>query len=75
MKSLGYTLPYVLITVMTIAKKKPTSAFHMLRGYLSNYDKLYEKELRDYVKKNQYYKLRHLKFEHLRLFFKRFRDM
>ncbi len=45
----------------------------MFKGFLSENHNKYEKELRDYVKKNQYYKLRHLKFEYLRLFFKRFR--
>jgi len=72
MKALGYTLPYVLIKVLELSKRKPKASYYMLKGFFSENHNLYEKELRDYVKKNQFYKLRHLKFEYFRLFFKRF---
>jgi len=57
LKALGYTLPYVLIRAALFAKKKPKGAFYLLKGFLSSYNDLYDKELRQFVKKTQYHKM------------------
>jgi len=57
MKATGYTLPFVLNRVLKFGIKKPRGAFHMLRGFLSNYDDLYEDEVREYTRKLQNKKL------------------
>ena len=72
MKALGYTLPFVLIRMFELSKRKPRASYHMLKGYLSENHDLYEKDLRDYVRKTQYSKLQHLKFENLRSVVRRF---
>ena len=59
MKSLGYTLPFVLVRVLGLVKKKPKAAYFMLKGFFSENQNLYEKELRDFVKKTQYSKIKH----------------
>ena len=53
LKALGYTVSYVLAKSFLFFLKKPQGSFYMLRGYFSNYNDLYEKELRDYVKQTQ----------------------
>ena len=53
LKALGYSFLYAMARIVLFEKRKPKGAFHMLRGYLSKYDELYEKELRDFVRKNQ----------------------
>lgn len=53
LKALGYTSSYVLAKSFLFFLKKPKGSFYMLKGYFSNYDNLYEKELRDYVKQTQ----------------------
>jgi len=57
LKALGYTFPYVVVRAILFAKKNPKGACHLIKGYLSNYDDLYEQELRNYVKKTQYQKI------------------
>ena len=52
-KALGYSTPYALGRIIIFAKKNPKGAFKMLQGFLSNYDQLYEPELRQYVKQIQ----------------------
>jgi len=52
-KALGYTLPYILANALFFSKKRSTAAVWILRGYFSNYDNLYEKELRNYVRRTQ----------------------
>ena len=53
LKALGYTSFYTLVKSLLFLRKKPRGALYMLKGYFSDYDDLYEKELRDYVHKNQ----------------------
>lgn len=53
LKALGYTVSYVLAKSFLFFLKKPKGSLYMLKGYFSNYDNLYEKELRDYVKQTQ----------------------
>ena len=69
LKALGYTLPYAIARSIFIMKKKnPRCGLTMLRGYFSNYDDLYEKELRDYVRRTQ---LKYMfQFKFLKQFFK-----
>ena len=52
-KALGYSMPYALGRIIIFAKKNPKGALKMLQGFLSNYDQLYEPELRQYVKQTQ----------------------
>ena len=58
MKALGYTPPFALFDIFNIMLKKPIGGFHMLRGYLSRYNDLYEPELRNFVKKTQWSKIK-----------------
>jgi len=58
LKANGYTIPFAMFRVLQIAKQKPLGAFYMLKGYLSNYQDLYESEVRDYLKKKQYDKIK-----------------
>ncbi|MDH3677826.1 MAG: glycosyltransferase family 2 protein [Nitrosopumilus sp.] len=58
MKSTGYTFVFALHRILKFAMKKPMGAYYMLRGFLSNYDNLYEKEVREYTRNYQYRKLR-----------------
>jgi len=53
LKALGYTFSYTMIKILLFVRKNPKPAFFMLKGYLSDYDNLYEKELREYVRKTQ----------------------
>jgi glycosyltransferase involved in cell wall biosynthesis len=66
-KALGYILPYFLYQIIFFARKNPKGAFFYLKGYLSNYDDLYESELIDYVKKTQWNKIKHISLEDLKL--------
>lgn len=59
-KALGYSLPYALGRIIIFGKKNPRGSLKMLQGYFSNYDQLYEPELRKYVKKTQMSHLKHL---------------
>ena len=59
-KALGYSIPYGLGRIIILGKKTPKGAFKMLQGFLSNYDQLYEPELRKYVKQYQRNKLFHI---------------
>ncbi len=68
LKALGYTLPYVLVRAALFAKKKPRGAIYLLKGFFSNYDDLYDSDLREYVKKTQYQKISRL----VRSYIKRF---
>ena len=54
LKALGYTSVYTLGKALLFAKRKPSGAFYLLKGYFSNYEDLYEQELRDYVRKSQF---------------------
>ncbi len=54
LKALGYTFLYTIMKILLFSKQKPRGAYFMLKGYLSNYDELYEHELREYVKKTQH---------------------
>ena len=69
LKSLGYTKMYVIGKTLLFAKRKPKGAYYMLKGYFSNYSNLYEPELREYVKKTQSKKLKHLNLEYVNRFF------
>jgi len=69
LKALGYTVLYVLGKTLLFTKKKPKGAYYMLKGYFSNYSDLYEPELREYVKKTQSKKLKHLDLEYINRFF------
>ena len=57
-KSLGYTFPYVIFEFFSLFRKKPLAAFHLLNGYFSDYDQLYEPELRNFVKESQNKKIK-----------------
>jgi len=59
LKALGYTLPYTLARVCLFAKRKPKGAYNLLKGFFSNYNELYEPELREYVRKTQHYNILH----------------
>jgi len=69
LKALGYTTMYVIGKTLLFAKRKPKGAYYMLKGYFSNYSNLYEPELREYVKKTQSKKLKHLDLEYISRFF------
>jgi len=53
LKALGYSGTYTLGKALLFFIKQPKGSFHMLRGYMSDYDDLYEPELRKYVRKSQ----------------------
>lgn len=67
-KALGYSFPYMIAKAFLFAKRKPTGACHMLKGYFSDYDDLYEPELREYVRKNQWENITRSKY--LKRFFR-----
>lgn len=67
-KALGYTSLYVLGKALLFVRQSPKSTFYMLKGYFSDYDHLYEKELRDYVRRTQSNGI--LKFNLIKRFFK-----
>jgi glycosyltransferase involved in cell wall biosynthesis len=54
MKALGYTFPYVFLAFLQLLKQNPQGSFHMMNGYLSKYDDLYDSDLRDFVRKTQH---------------------
>lgn len=66
LKALGYTFPYAIMRILLFAKKKPKGAYYMLKGYLSRDLDLYEKELRDYVRRTQYYNITHFNKEYFK---------
>lgn len=68
LKALGYTLPYVLVRAALFAKKKPRGAIYLLKGFFSNYDDLYDSDLREYVKKTQYQKISRLDRSYIKRF-------
>ena len=70
MKALGYSFFYAIGKIMIFARKKPKDAFYMLKGYLSNYDDLYEEELRDFVRKTQMKNLKNFNPKYLKRFFR-----
>lgn len=67
LKALGYSIPYALGRILLFSKRTPKGSYYMLKGFFSNYDVLYEKELRDFVKQTQRHEL--LKFKHLKKIF------
>jgi len=74
LKALGYTLPYVLVRAALFAKKKPRGAIYLLKGFFSNYDNLYDSELREYVKKTQYQKISRLDRSYIKRFSGQFKN-
>ena len=72
MKALGWTIPYALARIFILSKVKPKGAYHMLRGYFSNYRDLYEPELRKYVKNTQRSNILNLNSGIIKRFFKTF---
>ena len=70
MKALGWTIPYALARIFIFSTVKPKGAYYMLRGFFSNYENLYEPELRDYVKKTQRSRILNLKSGYIKRFFK-----
>jgi len=70
LKALGYSFFYAIGRIMIFARKKPKGAYYMLKGYLSDYDDLYEEELRQFVKKTQMKNLRNLNPAYLKRFFR-----
>lgn len=62
-KALGYIFPYFIYKTILFARKKPTGAYYFLKGYLSNYEELYEPELREYVRKTQWKKFRSISLQ------------
>jgi len=70
MKALGYTTPFVLARTLNLVIRKPSGAFYMLKGFFSDYDELYEKEVRDYVKREQYEKIKNFKLSYFKRIFR-----
>ena len=70
MKALGYTIAFVLARTANLVIRKPKGAYYMLRGFFSNYDQLYEKEVRDYVKKAQHEKIKSLRLSDFKRLFR-----
>ena len=62
LKALGYTTPYALVRILIFAKRKPKGAYYMFKGYISDYDELYEPELREFVRKTQLSNIFNLKY-------------
>jgi len=60
LKALGYSIPYALGRILIFGKKTPRGGLKMLQGFLSNYDELYEPELRRFVKQTQRSNLIHI---------------
>jgi glycosyltransferase involved in cell wall biosynthesis len=69
-KALGYILPYFIYKTIFFAKKTPKGAFYYLKGYLSNYNDLYEPGLRKYVKSRQWFKIRNISSKDFKFFLK-----
>ena len=74
MKALGWTIPYALARIFIFFKIKPKGAYHMFRGFFSNYDNLYEPEVRNYVKKTQRSRILNLRSGYVKRFFRTFRN-
>ena len=74
LKALGYSSPYAFARILIFAKKNPRGAYHMLRGYLSNYNDLYEPELRKFVRKTQLNNIFHFNLEYLKRFLTGFKN-
>ncbi len=70
LKALGYTTPYALARILIFARKKPKGAYYMIKGFFSDYDDLYESDLRDYVKKTQIHNILHLNPKYIKRIFK-----
>ncbi len=70
MKALGYTIAFVLARTANLVIRKPKGAYYMLKGFFSNYDQLYEKEVRDYVKKAQHEKIKSLRLSDFKRLFR-----
>jgi len=70
LRALGYTIPYAIARILLFAKKKPKGAYYMLKGFFSDYDDLYESDLRDYVKKMQRHNISHLNHKYIKRIFK-----
>lgn len=68
-KALGYSIPYGLGRISILGKKTPKGALKMLQGFFSNYDDLYEPELRQYVKQTQRNNLFHMNWDYVKNFF------
>ena len=52
-KILNYSPVYTLAKTLCLGIKRPRAGIELLRGYYSDYDDLYEPELREYVRKTQ----------------------
>ena len=70
LKSLGYATPYALARILLFARKKPKGAYYMLKGYFSNYNDLYEEDLRKFVKETQMKNIKNLSPGYLKRFFR-----
>jgi hypothetical protein len=68
LKALGYTVPYTLFKAGLLFFTKPLGAAYLLSGFFSNYDQYYETEIREFVKKQQNHKLRHLNYDDVKRF-------
>jgi len=60
LKALGYYFPYALGRILLFARKKPSGAYYMFKGYLEKNIELYEPELREFVKNIQRKNIRNL---------------
>lgn len=70
MKALGYTIPFALGRTANLVIRKPLGAYYMLKGFFSDYDQLYEPEIREFVKSHQYKKFKHLKLSDMKRIFR-----
>jgi hypothetical protein len=68
LKALGYIVPYTLFKAGLLFFTKPLGAVYLLSGFFSNYDQYYETEIREFVKKQQNHKLRHLNYDDVKRF-------
>ena len=74
LKALGYTTPYALARILIFAKRKPQGAYYMFKGYFSDYNDLYEIELREFVRKTQLSNIFHFNLGYIKRFFKGLRN-
>jgi len=70
LKALGYTFTYTLFKFFLLTKRKPKGAYYMFKGYLSDYDDLYEPELREFVRKTQMKNITRLDLNYITRFFR-----
>jgi len=68
MKALGYTSLYTIFKILLFSKRNSSGAYYMLKGYFSQYDDLYEPELREYVRKIQLGNMFNLKSPYIHRF-------